>query len=166
MTGEQAVAFLLFAVVGCRVTDLRVWTVPETLARDIYEVERVSGVCYYDGPDADGRQHRLDLFLPKGEKDFPVVLLVHGGAWMIGDNRCCGLYSSVGEFLASRGVGAVLPNYRLSPQVQHPEHVRDVARGDVANERPQLLHAVACETVVHPPTVAPRAGESARREQP
>lgn len=122
------ITILFFAVAGCCVTDLQLWTVPETLSRDVHEVERVSGVCYYDGPDADARQHRLDLFLPKGGKDFPVVLLVHGGAWMIGDNRCCGLYSSVGEFLASRGVGAVLPNYRLSPQVKHPEHVRDVAR--------------------------------------
>jgi acetyl esterase/lipase len=34
----------------------------------------------------------------------------------------------VGEFLASQGVGSVLPNYRLSPDVKHPEHVRDVAR--------------------------------------
>jgi acetyl esterase/lipase len=125
---QGLITILLFAVVGCRVTDLRLWTVPETLSRDVHEVERVSGVCYYDGPDTDARQHRLDLFLPKGEKAFPVVVLVHGGVWMIGDNRCCGLYSSVGEFLASRGIGAVLPNYRLSPQVQHPEHVRDVAR--------------------------------------
>src|SRR5262249_14683330 len=62
------------------------------------------------------------------KKDYPVVILVHGGAWMLGDNRCCGLYSSVGEFLASQGIGAVLPNYRLSPGVKHPEHIKDLAR--------------------------------------
>src|SRR5439155_11237646 len=77
---------------------------------------------------ADSYRHRLDLFLPCGVKDYPVVVLVHGGAWVIGDNRCCGLYSSVGEFLARHGIGAVLPNYRLSPGVKHPEHVKDVAR--------------------------------------
>src|SRR5207237_6481418 len=77
---------------------------------------------------ADSFRNRLDLYLPKGKKDFPVVFLVHGGAWMLGDNRCCGLYSSVGEFLASQGIGVVLPNYRLSPAVKHPEHVKDVAR--------------------------------------
>src|SRR5262249_23495909 len=66
--------------------------------------------------------------IPKGKSGYPVVVLVHGGAWMMGDNRCCGLYSSVGKFLASRGVGAVLPNYRLSPGVRHPEHVKDIAR--------------------------------------
>ena len=55
-------------------------------------------------------------------------MLVHGGGWDQGDNRCCGLYSSVGHFLASQGIGAVLPNYRLTPAVAHPEHARDVAR--------------------------------------
>jgi acetyl esterase/lipase len=59
---------------------------------------------------------------------FPVLVLVHGGAWTIGDNRCVGLYTTVGEFLASRGIGVVMPNYRLSPWVKHPEHVKDVAR--------------------------------------
>ncbi len=55
-------------------------------------------------------------------------MLVHGGAWVMGDNRCCGLYTSVGEYLAGRGIGVVVPNYRLSPGVKHPEHVKDVAR--------------------------------------
>jgi acetyl esterase/lipase len=47
---------------------------------------------------------------------------------MIGDNRYCGLYSSVGEFLASQGIVAVLPDYRLAPGSKHPDHVQDVAR--------------------------------------
>ena len=85
-------------------------------------------VAYYDDAQADAHRHKLDLYLPKGQKDFPVVVFVHGGAWMLGDNRCCGLYSSVGEFLASQGIAAVLPNYRLSPSVKHPEHIKDVAR--------------------------------------
>jgi acetyl esterase/lipase len=92
------------------------------------EVRRVSGVSYCDGPRESADRHRLDLFLPKDRQNYPVIVLVHGGAWLLGDNRCCGLYSSVGEFLASRGIGVVLPNYRLSPQVKHPEHVKDVAK--------------------------------------
>jgi acetyl esterase/lipase len=93
-----------------------------------FEVEAVRDVAYYRGPDADGRRQRLDLFLPRGVKDYPVVVLVHGGAWMFGNKSCCGYYSAVGRFLAENGVGAVLPNYRLSPWVKHPEHVKDVAR--------------------------------------
>jgi acetyl esterase/lipase len=114
------------ATPACRVTDVPLWSPPELL--DAVPVQRIRDVAYYDGPDADEHRHRLDLFFPRGRKDYPVVVFVHGSAWVVGDNRCCGLYSSVGEFLASQGIGAVLPNYRLSPGVKHPEHVKDVAR--------------------------------------
>jgi acetyl esterase/lipase len=123
-----ALVLLCIVAAGCRVTNLPLWKAPEPPAPDACQVEVVRDVAYRTDPEADDHRHRLDLFLPRGKKDFPVVVLVHGGAWMVGDNRCCGLYSSVGEFLASQGVAAVLPNYRLSPGSKHPEHVRDVAR--------------------------------------
>jgi acetyl esterase/lipase len=123
-----AVAALLLCVLpGCRVTDWELWR-PADARDSAFAVERILGVPYYDGPDADKLRHRADLFLPKGVQDYPVVILVHGGAWVLGDNRCCGLYSSVGEYLASQGIGVVMPNYRLSPGVKHPEHIKDVAR--------------------------------------
>jgi acetyl esterase/lipase len=93
-----------------------------------YEVRELRDVAYVEGKGADSIRHKLDLFLPKGKKDFPVIVLVHGGCWTIGDKSCVGLYSAVGQFLASRGVGAVLPNYRLWPWVKHPEQIKDVAR--------------------------------------
>lgn len=117
---------LVILLSGCRVTDLRLWRPDQSTLSNAYDVEQVRGVQYREG--AGSQRRRLDLFLPKGKRDFPVVVLLHGGAWMIGDNRCCGLYSSVGEFLASQGIGAVLPNYRLSPWVRHPAHVEDAAR--------------------------------------
>src|SRR5205085_8307946 len=101
---------------------------PGPLPPDAYPVERVQDVAYYNGPEADNHRHRLDLFLPKNKINCPVAILIHGGSWIMGDNRCCGLYSTVGEFLASQGIGAVLPNYRLSPGVKHPEHIKDLAR--------------------------------------
>lgn len=117
----------LIALAGCRVTDMRLWRPPQAAPTDC-DIDRFPAVAYHDAPGADPLRHRLDLFLPKGKKDYPVVVLVHGGAWMVGDNRCCGLYSSVGEHLARQGIGVALPNYRLSPAVKHPEHVEDVAR--------------------------------------
>jgi acetyl esterase/lipase len=120
------VILVALASPACRVTDVPLWGPPEL--PDAVPVERIPGIAYYNGPGADPLRHRLDLFLPRGRKDFPVVMFVHGSAWVVGDNRCCGLYSSVGEFLAGQGIGAVLPNYRLSPEVKHPEHVKDVAR--------------------------------------
>jgi acetyl esterase/lipase len=94
----------------------------------IYEVRSVRDQAYYEGPDANRLRHRLDLFLPKDKENFPVLFFVHGGAWFMGDKSLFGRYSEVGKCLARHGIGAVLPNYRLSPGVKHPEHIRDVAR--------------------------------------
>jgi acetyl esterase/lipase len=122
---QLVVALIAATIPACLVLKLPLWTPPQ-LPNDAGEVERIRDVAYNDGDKA--YRHRLDLFLPKGRQNFPVVVLVHGGAWMLGDNCCCGLYSSVGEFLASRGIGAVLPNYRQSPWVKHPAHIKDVTR--------------------------------------
>lgn len=119
-------AFAVIMTTSCRVTDIPIWGPASTPS--CFEVETARGISYVEDAASDTRRNRLDIFWPKEQKNCPVVVLVHGGAWMMGDNRCCGLYSSVGEFLASRGIVAVLPNYRLSPFVKHPEHIKDVAR--------------------------------------
>ncbi len=92
-----------------------------------YEVEATKDVTYRDGDDADKDKHKLDLYLPNGKKDFPVVMFVHGGAWVFGDRNFFGVYEGIGKMFARHGIGAVVISYRLSPHVKHPEHVKDVA---------------------------------------
>jgi len=79
---------------------------------------------YYPGRD----KQTLDVFAPRTGRDMPVVMFVHGGGWILGDKDFFGIYRRVGRFLASNGMVGVSINYRLSPRVRHPEHVRDVAR--------------------------------------
>jgi acetyl esterase/lipase len=122
------IPLLLLTLPGCHCPSLTIWKPVEAPLPDSCEVLEVRDVVYFEGEKPDTRRHQLDLYVPKGKKDFPVLVLVHGGAWVVGDNRCCGLYSSVGLFLASHGIGVALPNYRLSPAVKHPEHIKDVAR--------------------------------------
>ncbi|CAN5313678.1 alpha/beta hydrolase [soil metagenome] len=93
--------------------------------QDDSAVETVKDIAYYEGKDADPVRHKLDLYLPKGKKDFPVVMFVHGGTWKSGKKD---LYAQLGEVFARNGVGMVIVNYRLSPAVQHPAHVQDVAK--------------------------------------
>ena len=93
-----------------------------------YEVETFKDVSYYDGADRDRVKHNLDLYLPKGLKDYPVLFFVHGGAWSLGDKSDFGAYAAFGSAFAKLGIGVVVTNYRLSPKIQHPEHVKDVAR--------------------------------------
>jgi acetyl esterase/lipase len=90
-----------------------------------FAVEVIPDVAYFAGPGADANKHKLDLYLPKGRKDFPVLFFVHGGAWTTGDRK---LYAPLGQLLARNGIGAVVISYRLTPQVQHPGHIEDVAR--------------------------------------
>src|SRR5437660_9187330 len=80
-----------------------------------FAVRVIKDVPYYQGPGADRVKHRLDLFLPRGHRDYPVVLFVHGGAWLHGDKSFLGIYGAVGRSLARRGIGVAVTNYRLSP---------------------------------------------------
>jgi acetyl esterase/lipase len=69
----------------------------------------------------------LDLYLPDGARDFPTVILVHGGAWVGGD-KVLDFIPEVARCFARQGIGVVAPNYRLSPFFRHPAHICDVAR--------------------------------------
>src|SRR5262245_64343164 len=98
---------------------------PQVKVGGDFAVDAIPDVAYYSGPDAAATKHKLDLFLPKGHKDYPVLFFVHGGAWTSGDRK---LYGPFGRLLAKNGIGAVIISYRLTPQVQHPGHIEDVAR--------------------------------------
>src|SRR5690242_5472635 len=80
-----------------------------------HEVEEFRNLAYYEGADADPVRHRLDLYVPKGRKDFPVLFFVHGGYWRSGNKN---LYAPLGRVFARNGIGTVIINYRLSPQVK------------------------------------------------
>lgn len=86
----------------------------------------VEDVSYCGEAGCSSGRHRLDLYVPKeATEPVPVVLFVPGGGWTTGDRS---MYRFVGNALASKGVQTAVMNYRLSPAVQHPAHVEDVAR--------------------------------------
>lgn len=89
-----------------------------------FEVEKHADIAYRTDADADPR-HKLDLFVPVGRKDFPILIYVHGGAWKSGNKN---LYVALGRAFARRGIGVAVINYRLSPKVKHPAHAEDVAK--------------------------------------
>ena len=96
-----------------------------------FDVKEVQNLVYRpiaEGEDARKNKNKLDLYLPQGAHDFPVMLFIHGGAWVFGDKEQFGLYHHLATYWASRGVGVVVANYRLSPGVKHPAHVQDVAK--------------------------------------
>jgi arylformamidase len=66
----------------------------------------------------------LDIYSPRGAKEAPVVIFVHGGEWTKGDKADV---SYKPKFLNENGIVLVSINYRLSPAVMHPAHANDVA---------------------------------------
>ncbi len=89
------------------------------------DIAKVGNVDYW----GDGRKrHRLDVLtrrLPAPE-GAPVLVYVHGGAWVIGDKRQQGrpmLFE-----LARRGWVCVTINYRLSPKAAWPDQLVDCKR--------------------------------------
>jgi acetyl esterase/lipase len=97
-------------------------------AGERFEVIEKRDIAYRDDAEAHPVKHKLDLFLPKGAKDFPVLIFVHGGTWKSGDKQ---LYSPLGHLFAQQGIGTVVVNYRLTTgtkPAKHPDHIQDVAR--------------------------------------
>ena len=82
----------------------------------------------YEGEDASQDKNKVDVYIPRGQKEFPVIFFVHGGAWYHGNKNQFGIYSALALSWARHGIGTVSVNYRLSPGVKHPEHIKDVAR--------------------------------------
>ncbi len=91
-------------------------------------VEIIRGIHYQPDPDPAAKRHQLDLYLPRGKKDFPVLVLVHGGAWMIGDRAFFGWGTALGQAFARHGIGVVIPDYRLAPDVKYIGQMQDLAR--------------------------------------
>jgi acetyl esterase/lipase len=99
-------------------------SLPSAVAAAPAELREALDIRYHDASD----RQALDVFAPCGAKAAPVVLFVHGGGWIGGDKDFFGLYRGIGRYLAQHGVVAILANYRLTPSVRHPEHIKDVAR--------------------------------------
>ena len=74
--------------------------------------------------EGGGAKQRLDLYIPRGQKQFPVFVFLHGGGWITGDRS---LYHALGNRLARAGVGVAIPSYRLMPINPHPAQIEDAA---------------------------------------
>ena len=113
--GAMLGGFLLLVLTGCSpVKVLNALTPDDTF-------HSTTGIAYGDDP-----RQKLDVYVPRQPlKDAPVVVFFYGGSWNSGAR---GDYAFVGEALASRGIVAVLADYRLYPQVRYPLFLEDSAR--------------------------------------
>ena len=83
-------------------------------------VEAVENVSY----GSCDKWHLLDLYRPKdAEGKLPVLLNIHGGAWVYGDKK---VYAPYCMYLATQGFAVVNASYRLAPKHTFPAPLEDV----------------------------------------
>lgn len=76
----------------------------------------------------DGKQ-RMDVYLPSdAPKSAPVILMVHGGAWRVGDKASQAVVQNKIARWVPRGFIFVSVNYRLLPKADPLQQAEDVAR--------------------------------------
>lgn len=71
--------------------------------------------------EVDGHKLLLDLHLPEGAKEAPLIVWVHGGAWRAGSRKGHPL-----DFLVKQGYAVASVDYRLSPVAKFPAQIHDI----------------------------------------
>ncbi|WP_025141278.1 alpha/beta hydrolase [Achromobacter sp. DH1f] len=70
-------------------------------------------------------RQRLDIYAPPNAAHAPVVVFFYGGSWRSGERAD---YRFAGDALASRGIVAVIADYRLYPEARYPAFLQDAAQ--------------------------------------
>lgn len=73
------------------------------------------------------KQQRLDLYLPTNALQAPVLVMVHGGAWRIGDKAADAVVDNKVKRWLPKGFIFVSINYRLLPAAAPQQQADDVA---------------------------------------
>jgi acetyl esterase/lipase len=80
-------------------------------------------------PYGPHERHRLDVYRRPGLSGAPVVVFVHGGAFIRGDKDSnTEIYGNVTRYFARHGCVGVNIEYRLAPEAAYPGGADDVAR--------------------------------------
>ena len=97
-----------------------------------FKVVEHRDIDYLPGANHADDKDKLDIFMPEGLANAPVVVYFHGGGLQNGTKT---IGEGLGRQLAARGIGLVSANYRLSPAVMHPAHIEDATAAFVWTKR-------------------------------
>ncbi len=130
---------------------------------------------------ADPRQ-RLDLHKPESRAGAPIVVFLHGGAYVRGDRSVnAEVYGNVATYFARQGMLGVNATYRLAPAAQWPAAAQDVgllvqwlkANSAVHGGDPSRIYllghsagATHVATYVYQKDLHPADGPGCRRHRP
>ena len=106
-----------YAVVSCAIL-VFVSTTSHAQIVVTEDTDYVTHAVYRDGCDL------LDIYVPEGAENVPVLVYFHGGELLYGEKSWG---EGIGTRVAEYGIGLVSANYRLSPDHAHPAHAADAA---------------------------------------
>lgn len=81
-----------------------------------------------DLPYGEDKAQRLDVYIPAGVSHAPVIFMVHGGAWRVGDKAMTRVVDNKVAHWLPRGVVFVSVNYRMLPAANPMQQAEDVLR--------------------------------------
>ncbi|MDU1889956.1 MAG: alpha/beta hydrolase [Dysgonomonas sp.] len=86
-----------------------------------FNVKAIEGIVY--SSPVKNRNLLLNIYRPKDNNKYPVLLMVHGGGWSSGD---LSLQVPMAQEIASKGYVTIPVEYRLSPEAIYPAAVNDL----------------------------------------
>lgn len=85
---------------------------------------QLSDVAY-----GEDKKQRLDVYLPVNPQNAPIIVMVHGGAWKMGDKKSDNVVQNKMKRWVSKGIIFISLNYRLYPKATPQQQSEDVAQG-------------------------------------
>lgn len=80
-----------------------------------------------DVPYGKDSKQRMDIYLPRQAAGAPVIFMVHGGAWRLGDKGARAVVENKVAHWVSKGFIFISANYRLLPKTAPVEQAQDIA---------------------------------------
>ncbi len=89
---------------------------------EAFNISAVDNYVYFDTKYGDNERHYFDLYIPKDKKTVGIVLMLHGGAWMGGDEN---EFSGRLEQVAKAGYAGVAVRYRYIDEKVNLDDIMD-----------------------------------------
>ena len=97
------------------------WQMPEI---DVHCSEKFVDLDYVGD---DQVYHKLDIYLPKVEKEsYPVVIHIYGSAWFSNNSKGMADLGTIVNALLDAGYAVVTPNHRSSMDAKFPAQIHDI----------------------------------------
>jgi len=99
--------------------DKGIATKPEDYNKYIERVNKIAELSY----TSKYNDNTFDLYLPKEGSNYPIIIWIHGGAFVGGDKIDVEEYATL---LAANGYAVLSANYQRAPELKYPNQLKQI----------------------------------------